>query len=335
MFDMRKLVYIGGSILNYILYYFGVYHYIFKHKTKNGIDMIFLAYHSVPVDSVKYPGLEVSKSNFEKQIRFLKKYFDIIDIDTALGLLKNNDEYKNKVVITFDDGYLDNYTNAYPILNKYNLPATIFLTVDPILNNGYLWGNELDLAIANTAHKSVNIPSIGSIDLYNQPQKMRATRKIKKYLKTLNDEDRLLQLGQILKMLNIRPSDYNTDRYKMLNKDVIREMSLDCITFGSHTKSHPIMSKLTTSETRSELIDSKKVIERWTEKEVKHFAYPNGKAEDYTEETKSELKKLNFASAFSLIRGTNNPDTDRYELKRLPIKDCNVPELASFLHKYI
>src|SRR3989338_10191242 len=77
---------------------------------------------------------------FEEMIRHLKKEYNIISLEKAIDLLKSKDDIpENTVVITFDDGYRDNYINAFPILKKYQVPATIFITAGVINNGDTLW----------------------------------------------------------------------------------------------------------------------------------------------------------------------------------------------------
>lgn len=88
-------------------------------------------YHSVS-DSFE-SDLSVTVRQFEQQMVYLSENFNVISLEKAVEYIKNGDiPEKNSIVITFDDGYKDNYCNAYPILKKLKLPATIFLLVSYI-----------------------------------------------------------------------------------------------------------------------------------------------------------------------------------------------------------
>lgn len=91
-----------------------------------------LLYHRVD-DLIQDPYLlSVGKKNFEEQIKFLKENYNVISLRKMVDDVKNKSVNKKSVVITFDDGYVDNYMNAFKILKKYNVPATIFVTVDKV-----------------------------------------------------------------------------------------------------------------------------------------------------------------------------------------------------------
>ncbi|MGM0519941.1 MAG: polysaccharide deacetylase family protein [Campylobacterota bacterium] len=110
-------------------------YFVKKIGQKRGV--VFFMYHSTPLKTTGY-GYITPKEQFEKQMEFLKKYFEVVPVNVAYEILyenKKHDTNKPIVVITFDDGYRDNYEVAYPILKDYNFPFTIFLTTDFILND--------------------------------------------------------------------------------------------------------------------------------------------------------------------------------------------------------
>ena len=89
-----------------------------------------LIYHRI-LPEIDPFGIDVTPlKRFESQIKYLSSYFNIISVDELLNNFTNNTVKKNTICITFDDGYLDNYQYAFPVLQKYNVPATIFLATD-------------------------------------------------------------------------------------------------------------------------------------------------------------------------------------------------------------
>lgn len=127
-----------GTILSFLLYFSGImtlYIYLRRKYLKHHIAIV-LTYHRISDDS-NVPDITVSSKNFERQIVYLKKDFDIVSVDELIGRYRHNTQFKkDTVAITFDDGYKDNYTYAYPILRKYNVPATIFVTTGFIGEDG-------------------------------------------------------------------------------------------------------------------------------------------------------------------------------------------------------
>lgn len=103
----------------------------------------------------------------------------------------------------------------------------------------------------------------------------------------------------------------------MLNWDEVREMSAHGITFGSHSHTHPILSRMPIQEAKEDIVISKQVIEEKLGSKVRHFAFPNGRAEDFSEELRDYCKKIGFESVASVIYGTNCSSNKNYFLERI------------------
>lgn len=109
-----------------------------------------LAYHRVLTNddlrrqSVQ-PGMYVLDTVFEQQMMFVKQNFTVLSLQDLLGLWKGDvwDEHARYCVITFDDGWLDNYRHAYPVLKRLCLPATIFLPTDYVGSDEWFWPDQL------------------------------------------------------------------------------------------------------------------------------------------------------------------------------------------------
>lgn len=124
-----KSLWLVGTILSSILYFSGIvgFYVLFRKKVLKRYRTIILTYHRIRDDG-KDSHISVSTKNFENQMVYLKECFNIISLDTLVDTIeKKTDILMDNVAITFDDGYKDNFLNAYPILKKHRLPATIFL----------------------------------------------------------------------------------------------------------------------------------------------------------------------------------------------------------------
>jgi len=133
--------------MSFILYFSGVIKlYIFLRKRLlKQYGVIVLTYHRIRDDG-EDPDISVSSKEFEKQITYLKKYFNIISLNTLVdNIEKQTNIVRDNIAITFDDGYKDNFLNAYPILKKYQMPATIFLVSKSVGKKEMLGTNELNL----------------------------------------------------------------------------------------------------------------------------------------------------------------------------------------------
>ena len=136
-------------------------HHFFRWINRKKI--LILTYHGV-VKEPLFPSCwtQVTVSSMVYQLRYMKKNYHIIKLSELLSLLDNGMPLANyTAVITFDDGYKNNYTLAYPLLKKMSVPASIFLTTGCISNNTLCWFDQLYLGIKNTAEKKIDLNKYG------------------------------------------------------------------------------------------------------------------------------------------------------------------------------
>ena len=129
-----KIAWYIGALISFILYVTGIvalYIYMRRKLFKQYIAVV-LMYHRIGNDNDE-PDMTVSIKNFNNQISYLQKHFNIVSLDEMVNIYMSNTYLdKDTVTITLDDGFKDNYTDAYPILKKYNVPATIFIATGSI-----------------------------------------------------------------------------------------------------------------------------------------------------------------------------------------------------------
>lgn len=123
-----------GTVFCFFLYFSGIVH-LYVHLRKRYLKRyvaVVLMYHRVSDDG-KWPDITVSTTNFKTQMRYLKNNFNMVSIDEMMeAFYKNRTFSKDGVVITFDDGFKDNFTCAYPILKEFEIPAAVFVAADYI-----------------------------------------------------------------------------------------------------------------------------------------------------------------------------------------------------------
>jgi len=270
-----------------------------------------LMYHSVDGQYFLPKNLKVSKKNFEAQIKYLKKNFNILNYDTFLKKLDSG--FDNDVLITFDDGFLDNYENAYPILTKYNVPALIFLIGETILEDKVNWIHRLYY----TSHK------IGLEELLKNAAK--ATNKKFKLLRELVDflkyKCDTIKREEIIESICLVPEQ----RLYLERKDIVKMSNL--VTFGYHSFRHRPVSTLNKKKVRKAM--KKRVeLEEIVGVKIKGFALPFG--EKKAAGNLDSIKE-NFEAAFSTKEGFVTSKSDRYYLERISINDWDVSEFSAAL----
>jgi peptidoglycan/xylan/chitin deacetylase (PgdA/CDA1 family) len=289
-----------------------------------------LFYHRVSDDlDLAFGGLPVAI--FETQMSVLSKYFNVLPLEELVQRAKKNNLPNNAVAITFDDGYRDNYENAFPILKRLGLPATIFLTTGPLEAAAPLWHDLVFDAFKRTRETSMSIEKT-TYSLRTAGEKDAALKALRRYLRKLTPKERDNYIRQVRGDLGI--FDQSCVGNEKLRWCEIREMSNERIGFGAHTVSHPILTRLSTEEARYEITVSKDTIEKQLGVEVRAFAYPNGTRDDFNESLKRALREAGFLCAVTIVGGTNERDTDPFELRRVAAWDSDATIFALKLGWY-
>lgn len=260
-------------------------------------------------------------SQFCAQMEYLAQHFHLVSLDQlASGQLSCNGQ-RCSVAITFDDGYRDNFVNAFPILKKMGIPATIFLTTGYIESGRLPWYDQVRLAFKLTSQPSCSFHAIGgpTVPLEGEIGRLSAMKLALEWLRTTRDKDRLRWLPELFKNLRV-PSELNLPA-TMLAWSEIRQMSKEGITFGAHTVTHPVLGSLPVALLEEEIAGSKKTVEDRLQVQVRHFAYPFGKPADVGSDAKRIVKAAGFQTAVTTISGVNGPDQDLLELKRFNLDE--------------
>lgn len=260
------------------------------------------------------PNISATPAEFDRQMSYLSRWFNVVSLqDVTNWILKNKPLPRYAALITFDDGYLDNYTNAFPVLKKYNFPAVIYLTSGHIESNRPFYWDLVAYCFAHTQKDNILFPdgierSWDSIDGKNQISKQWIES-----MKILEENQKQNWISRIPEQLNVVIPD-NYFKNLMMNWDQVREMSAANIDFGAHTVTHPILTRISPEQVRTEISDSKKRIEQELNKPVISLAYPNGMKADFNDTVINLAKETGFTTAFTLLNGP----TTLNEVKEMP-----------------
>lgn len=309
------------SLIKKILYRGGAFRLC--SLMKSSIYVPILMYHGVRREQDN----EVSEKIFEKHIdsqiftdhlRILKKYCTPIPLSEIFTEKKLP---ANPVVITFDDGYKNNYDVAFPLLQEYQVPATVFVTTGFVDRTHFLWTDRLEYIVAHSASKDTISLQGGTLILKmdNEKEKLKTLGLVKEKLKHYNEEARLEILENIAQKLGASYEWTQIPPELMpISWDEIREMkSSGLVEIGSHTVSHPILSRCSDEKQLYELATSKYRISEELGDDCILFAYPNGRHIDYTKKTIHILKKCGYKIALTTISGFyDGYKNDSFEMKR-------------------
>jgi len=276
-----------------------------------------LAYH-------RFGSINLSAHSLEREVRYLRKHFSIINLEDYADFLKGKRELlPNSVILTVDDGYQDFYTTAFQILKKYEIPATVFLTTDFIDGRIWLWHDLLNFGLANTSVEAISLNG-RSFELNDNSGKSRVKVYLDRICTEVTPAKRDIIINQVLEKLRVSVPERPASEYAPLTWSQISEMSQFGVSYGAHTCTHPVLSKIAPDEAIREIRESKHRIEDMLQKEVVAFCYPNGKENDFNEDTKRMVKDCGFACALSMIYGMNDSRTDRFALRRMADRESFV-----------
>lgn len=285
--------------------------------------VIVLMYHRILGADRSLVGLPVER--FEEQMRWIRALCDPIGPDQLVERASRRRSGRPSVLVTFDDGYRDYHDNAYPILKRLGIPAVVFLATQFMDEGGAIWTDELQWAVQSTKRARVKLPwsNDPAIDLPDAKARAALGETARAYLKKLPDRER----REAVKALLAELGDATPRERQMLTWDEVRRTQ-DVTTYGGHTHTHPILSRLPRAGAETEIRTCRDRIASETGREPKYFAYPNGKPADFTAETKDILRALGFAVAFSTSEGIAGADSDWMAVKRLPGEADDVPGFA-------
>ena len=270
-----------------------------------------------------YHGIDatgLTENAFRQQMAFINKHFSCYWASEINQVLDPQFQSKKPpIILTFDDGLLNNATVAAPILDKLGMKATYYLVSDLLDGKSMLWNHELRGRLTIM----FNSDQFKAICAEVLPEQKQATpRQIVEKMKQW-DHNKRTQL--IKKIRDLEPSPSFTQ--EMLDAWLIMSVEdainlPECIEIGSHTKTHPILDTLNNETAAEEISASRYLLENLISKPVKTFCYPNG---NYSKEMLSTVQ-THYTAAVSVHEGFASSG-ECYELKRIPAAR-NMPDFV-------
>jgi len=304
-----------------------------KLANKNGCSRVtILTLHCVgfPEGTDYLPSyMKLSEDDFDSLLDRLAISFEMVDLNEALRRLSSKEKNANSIVITLDDGYKDNYTYAYPILKKRGIPFTVFLEAGAVNRTHLSWINKyffIDKARGSSYFAGRYAQKCGDKALSMKLAEVVSAegnveygvKKIIKYDVDSVERDRITD--EIFKEAGGNEQKILDGAY--LSWDEVKKMAKNGVSFGCHTVTHPILSRLTKEEARKEIVDSTKLIKENAGVDVESFAFPWGRAWDYNKETIEILKEEGFSCGLAMDETSAVPGScDRFNLSRYPLAE--------------
>lgn len=324
---------------------------IFSISGAVGVDRLFaflnrsrptvLTFHGVAAEApghlCNYEGLHLYTPLFERLMTFVAARYRAVSLANLVDWLEGRRKLPDRaVVVTFDDGYRNVFTNAAPILKRLKIPATLYVATDFVYGGKMLWTDRLLSALYLSREPRILIEwSGGSFDmpLSNDADKVAADRRLLAVCKSLPDAERVALLARIVERLGVDESRLSLawPDHAPISPDELKRLPDFGIEVGSHTCSHAIVKRMTPHQAAHELAESKRLIESSVGRPCDQFSYPNGSPADFDARTRQHVIDTGYRSAVTTIKTAVAANQDRFEIPRcvLTHNAITLPEFAA------
>ena len=290
-------------------------------RSPRGRGLLVLTYHRVHGSRDAYNGGDVDLRTFDRQMSLLRRFFNVLRLDEAVGTLRADGQLPLRAVsITFDDGYRDNHETALPVLKRYALPATFFITTS-ILDDGIMWNDRVIEALRRTRQESLDLSDLGLgvFSLSNESERIKAVADLLPRLKYEQAADRDKLSGRIAELAKV-----SLPRDLMMSAGQVADLSRSGMEIGAHTHTHPIVRGLTPEALRAEIDRNRAILESITQQQARGFAYPNGRSgTDFTEREREVVAGAGFLYAMTTDWGCVRRRSDWHALPRIAPWDAS------------
>ena len=319
---MKKIIPRGKKqFLANVLDYSGANFVLRQSKSWSGLMV--MNYHRIgnPQDCPFDQNLfSASQENLEKQVRAFQSQCDLIGVEDIESALKS--PRGKHVLLTFDDGYRDNYELAFPVLKAQSASALFFIATDYIDHPRVAWWDEIAWMIRNA--KVSSLPAGKWFDeevpISEDYPAHAIGVAVRKYWSLqeneaedlLNDLARLTESGRI-------PSPFAENLW--MTWEMIQEMHRASMGFGGHTKTHPVLAQLNLDRQREEIFGCSQRLTEQLGVAPQAFSYPVGQTHMFSTETKQLVEEAGFRWAFSFYGGhCNGVHKDLYDIPRCAVE---------------
>lgn len=298
---------------------------------------VVLMYHRViskvaKADAFLQPGMYITPDTFRQQAAFLKENFHVLPLNELIGRVESGQKVGECCAITFDDGWHDNFTNAFPVLREFQLPATIFLATSFIGTNKLFWPEEFTYYLQHSEVKALAKENqvlnrfFGKKD--NRGREEHFLDNAILTMKTFFPDKR----EEILRHLrSIYPLP--TIGRQLMNWEEAKEMqSSGMVSFGAHSANHVILDQVSLQEAEEEIIRSMQELENRLGVRSMCFAYPNG---NFNKDLQCILKRNGFRGAVTTRKGWVSEDTALFEIPRIGMHEDVSRTIPLFLARIL
>lgn len=275
--------------------------------TPQGWGAILIFHRIVPRDAngIRMTEMEVSPEFLDYIIgHFKSRGFCIASMNDVHRWLHLGKAPGRFVVFTFDDGYVDNFTHAYPVFKKHNAPFTIYLTSGFPDHTAIIWWYLIPELVSE--RKVLEFSLEGRRQLLpcrNAPEKVAAYKQLKSLIQTFRGRETKNRILELFESMKVDPFSV-TRRLAMTWQQVLHLSRDPLVSIGGHTVNHLVLKNLPDDVARAEILDAKNKIEKMINRPVDHFSYPYGGNKGIGPEDEALVRTCGFKTATTTHQGS-------------------------------
>lgn len=250
---------------------------------------------------------------FDCHMKTLAEGFNVLPLSEAIERLVKRSLPPRAACITFDDGYRDNFTVAGPVMQRYGLPATVFVATG-FLDGGRMWNDSVIESVRHAPGLSIDASAL-QLGVHSIASDMARSQTITTLLDQLKYLPFAARLARVNELTSLIGATLPTDL--MLSSSEVIAARRANIELGAHTVNHPILTQIDDAQVRTEVAESKATLESILKEKINLFAYPNGRPDlDYAVRHAQMVKDAGFKMAVSTASGAASANTDLFQLPR-------------------
>jgi peptidoglycan/xylan/chitin deacetylase (PgdA/CDA1 family) len=304
---------------------------------------VVLHYHRVARPATDINRLCVHPDRFVEQLEAIRRSWDLVPLARLAAF--REPRARRVTAITFDDGYADNLHAAKPLLQRFDAPATVFVTTGCMATDGGFWWDRLEHLVSVAGR----IPPLLHVDVGARSRRVPTTMLLRRVWAGVRQRNQGRRAQLYLRLRYLLLTAPHSERESALD-DLARQLSADppfpsgipvmsaaelrdlidggLVTVGAHTITHPILSSLAAEEQFVEISRSRSELETAIGTAVDQFAYPFGFAASFTDETVRAVREAGFSVACTTEPGAVGPATDLLRVPRLSVADWSGAEVV-------
>jgi len=288
-----------------------MYHRVLPQDLAQGAD--------IPVQ----PGMYVTPASLRLHLIYLKAHFLIISLAELVRRLQAGEDISRCAVVTFDDGWQDNYAYAFPVFKELKVPVTIFLASGFVGTSRWFWPEEISWAVLSVRKKRVDMSLLPDALSRIMRREAHINMEVEGIIELIISEMKSWDETQRLSVANscalLREKTAGESERLLMNWDEAREMlQSGLVNFGSHTVSHAMLDQLPLEQVQRELVECATDIHSEIDVSAELLAFPNG---NYTQKVLSKLPSSGITAAVTTKRGLVNESSPLLELPRIAVHE--------------